>query len=667
MAYSAFSEYDYFKARKIFHQINSKQPSAAACFGLASISARTDNPFSNTDSAAFYVNFGFHLFLQSPEQYVFGSLRIDSIGFRRLADSIAEKALQRVRKENTVKACDQFLLSHLICRKKYIYDVIYLRDELEFNQVLSAYRSDSTRHFMVTHPQSILLKDALLLLDRQIFDESVKNGTAEELLSFIRQNPKNALINTAYDKLFECYKRTKDQDGLKNFVAEFPKAPQNLEAWKLLFALTVKGYTYADLKRFIDEFPKFPLKSTILKDLELNKLILIPIQIGDYSGFVNPSGAIIIPAVYDEVSEFSDGLAVVSRNDSTFYINKENENPFKISFKSAGPFRNGVAAIQQNGNWFFINRLGQIVSSAFDELQDFSGGAYVYRTGQFYGALDPYGQALIEPQFTKLGDFKNGFAYFMEDNRYGFVSREGVVHKAVYDWISDFNEEQIAIVRQGGQYGLVNGNAKLLLGCNWDLIIRGVGRFFIVVKDNQYGFFSFDGCFIALPLNEFAREKSPEFYANERFFRLLRKNESSLIDQNGRVILNAGQYEDFGFPSEGLLRVRQKKKWGYLDKRFSVVISPRYEQAEDFEGGTALVKLKDTYQLIAGNGVAIYSSKEPIKRLNFRYFLEGQGEGKKLVSSTGKIIAEGISESEVRRDGTIILKHLSGEIKLIND
>jgi len=666
-AYAALSEFDYFKARKLFYEINARKTNAAACYGLAWITARIDNPFSQPDTAASYVNRSYHLFLQQPMPQEFGKFRIDSVAIRRLADTIAEKALQRVRKENTVSACDKFLLTNFLCRKKYIYDVIYLRDELEFNAVMSAYRSDSTRHFITTHPQSILLKDALLLLDRQIFDESVKKGTPEELLAFIRRYPKNVLLNSAFEKLFEYYKRTKDQEGLSNFVSEFPKTPQNLEAWKLLFSLTVKAYTYADLKKFIDDYPKFPLKSSILKDLELNKLILVPVQMGDYSGFVNQNGTVVIPAVYEEVSEFSEGLAVVSRNDSTFYINKENENVFSAFFMSAGPFRNGVAAVQQDSKWYFINRLGQSISSAFTEIQEYSGGAYVFRNGNLYGALDQYGQALIEPQFSKLGDFKNGFAYYMEQNRYGFVSREGMAYKAVYDWISDFNEEQIAVIRQNGHYGLILGNAKILLPCEWDLIVRGTGRFFIVVKDNQYGFFSFDGCFIALPQYDYAKEKSPEYYGNERYFRLIRKNETSLADHNGRVLLNAGVYQDFGFPAEGMIRVKQRNKWGFLDKRLAVAIPFRYQLAEDFEGGNALVKLKEKQMMIASDGTEIYSSLHSLKRLNSRYVLEEEEGGRRLIAKNGKVLQEGILEADIRQDGTIILKLINGEIKLIND
>lgn len=666
-AYEALWEYDYFKARKLFHQINSKKAEGAACYGLALITARNDNPFFQPDTAALYINRAFHLFLKNPLIQQYRGFLIDSVSIRRLADSIAEKALHVVLRENTVNACDHFLVTHFLCHKNYTKNVLYLRDQLEFNQVLAAYRSDSTRAFILTHPQSLLVKEALLLLDRQTFEETTKQGTKEEFLAFLRRHPKNVLVNTALESLFDLYKKTKDQQGLSNFVFEFPKAPQELEAWKLLFSLSVKAYTFEDLKTFVDEYPKFPLKNSILKDLELNNLVLYPLQMGDYSGFINQKGTPVIPAEYDEVSEFSEGLAVVSRNDTTFYINKENQNPFGTYFAGAGPFHSGIAPVRQDSSWYFINRLGQIISSPFDEIQEFSGGAYVYRRGHLYGALDQFGQPLIEPQFSKLGDFKNGYAYYIEQGRYGFVSREGIVYKGAFEWISDFNEEQIAVIRQEGRYGLIRGNARPLLDCNYDLIVRAPGRYFIVVKDNQYGFFSFDGCFNVLVQYEYTKEKSLAYYTNGRHFRLIRKTENTLADENGKILFTAGTYDDFGFPAEGLLRVKQRNKWAYLDKRLQVVIPLRFQAAEDFEGGCALVQLKDKFLLIAPNGEELYSSLQDLKRLNAHYFLEEAVNGQRLIGAEGKVIVEGLEEATVRPDGAILLRFNNGEIKLIND
>lgn len=666
-AYGAFAEYDYFKARQLFYKISAKSNQPAASFGLALIALRSDNPFHNLDTATKYAYLSFQYFSKQPTPFHFKEVTVDSNTIRQLIDTVANRRLSSLKKAPSVNGYDNFLLQHYLCKRKYILDALYLRDEMTFNQLLTVYKSDSTRQFIITHPQSLFLKDAQLLFDRQQYDEETTAGNAATYLAFIRRHPKNVLINTALDNLFQIYSLSKNSKGLSEFVREFPQAPQAIEAWKLLFSLSVQGYSFAELKRFVDEYPEFPLKASILKELELNKLVLYPLQMGEQTGFIDEAGRVKIAAVYDEASFFSEGLAVVSKNDSVYYINKENVNPFGLKFQAAYSFRNGIAAVKKNTNWYFINRLGQFISQGYEEISEYSGGAYVYKKTDRYGAFDQFGKSLLEPQFEKLGDFKNGYAYYSDNGLYGFVSSQGVIHKAQFEWISDFNEAQLAVVKKNGRYGIIDGKGKLILTCEYDQIIRAKGRVYIVVVNNLYGLYSFEGCFIQLPQFEFVREELPEYYGDGKYFRLLKKSEQQLVDINGKLLISSAQYEDFGFLENGLLRVKSKGKWGYLDNRFMQHIAPKYTQAFDFEAGVAVVAGKDMHQIIDTSGSTLYESKTAIVRINAKWFFEEREEGKVLIDKKGNVLAHHIEEVTAFAEVGWLLRLQGGEIKLIND
>lgn len=66
----------------------------------------------------------------------------------------------------------------------------------------------------------------------------------------------------------------------------------------------MKEFSFEELKRFVAVYPDFPLKTSILKELELNKLQLYPYQQGDYKGFIDETGKFVIKPVYDEASDF---------------------------------------------------------------------------------------------------------------------------------------------------------------------------------------------------------------------------------------------------------------------------------------------------------------------------------------------------------------------------
>jgi hypothetical protein len=119
-------------------------------------------------------------------------------------------------------------------------------------------------------------------------------------------------------------------------------------------------------------------------------------------------------------------------------------------------FKNGIAAVKNGGRWRFINRQGQPIEY-YDEINELSDDLFVVKRGDKFGAVDNYGRPVVEPRFDKLGYFKNGFAYYSEKGKYGFVSKTGTVYKAEFDWISDFSEKNLAVFRQASGYG----NCKL--------------------------------------------------------------------------------------------------------------------------------------------------------------------------------------------------------------
>ena len=69
-AYQALSVFDYFKARQLFYK-SLKSNQVNASFGLATIYYKTDNPFSNIDSAAKYIAISLANFKDTASFYHF--------------------------------------------------------------------------------------------------------------------------------------------------------------------------------------------------------------------------------------------------------------------------------------------------------------------------------------------------------------------------------------------------------------------------------------------------------------------------------------------------------------------------------------------------------------------------------------------------------------------
>ncbi len=664
--FKALSVFDYFRAKTIFLELQLDQPNPYSAYGLAVVHSRNDNSFFNIDSALKYVNWSYNLFAINKTPLNFTGFSITSASILSLIDTISNKQFQRAKKINTIASFDSFLENNYLSNKQLLKQAIYLRDELEFAKVIQTNKSDTTAFFMKTHPSGNFREEALALLEKQFYEEATKNKKAKDYIYFIKKYPTNKMVNDAYDKLYSIYKQTSDAKGLATFVEDYPNAAQNLEAWKLLFSLSVKSYSYVELKKFLNDYPNFPLKNSILKELELNNLTLYTYQKDYYTGYVDDKGKVIISAIYDAASDFYEGLAVVHKNDSVYYINKENTNTLNKIFADAHVFRDGIAPVKINSKWCFMNRQGFLYSKQYDEINELIDDVYIVKINGKYGALNRFGQILLEPKFEKLGDFKNGFAYYNENGLYGFVSKNGIQIKAEFDWISDFDMNQLAIFKKNNKYGIVNSSGKKILESQFDLILKTKYSVFIVVNNGNYGFFSATGCFITPLIYEYLKEKNEDYYTNGVYFKLLKKGEQALMDENGAIFLNFGIYSEVNFLSDDLLRVKRKNKYGYIDKKLNVKIPFTYDEAGEFANGLAIVKTKETYALITCFGKEVFSANVPIEKLSTNYFLLNE-ELKTIIDKKGEVIFNNVLTIQKIDSKKMLILFSTGEIKLLND
>jgi len=646
-AYEALEIYDYFKAKKLFYEVLKKQPKAAAAYGLATIFNRGDNPFSNPDSAAKYITRAGNFFKTVPIKESYNGFIIDSNHILKLADSIAKKLLKQAFSMNSVEALESFLISNPFSSEGLKQQALLKRDQLIYTSNQYYNNSDSTLSVMLQFPQSRLYPELQTLYNKQLFEEQTALKSAQAYIDFIKDYPTNKFVGKAQDELFNLYLKNSDVQGLEFFVHNYPKSRSYNEAWKLLYALTVKSYNNDELTGFMNAYPEFPFKESINKEIELNNKILIPLNDSDFVGFIDTSGNFIIPAIYDASTPFKEGVAVVTRNDSAWFINKENRNVFNSFYTEAFPFINGIAPVNKNGQWFLINRQGQEIAGPFDDLSEQSEQVYTVKLNNKYGAIDVYGNYILQPRFDKLGDFKNGKAYYIDNGIYGFITKSGKTFNARYQWISDFDENNIAIVKLNGLYGLINDYDSLFLNARYELVLKAENSNFVLVRNNKYGFYSSKNCFITDVDNDFKKELPVSYYTNGNAFKLIKNKKQAIMDANGRISIDYGTFDEVYFAQNNLIRVKKKTKYGFADRKLNLVISCKYAEASDFKDSISICKSKTESVLLNTAGNEVYKTKGQINRIIKHYFWVEEDEQNLIVSHNGNIIAEGVSSYSI--------------------
>lgn len=648
-AYEALNIYDYFKAKKLFYQELKKDHKTAASYGLAVIFYHTDNPFSNPDSASKYISLAANFYRVMPIQESYFSFKIDSLEIVKLADSVALKSFNLAFSANAAHSLEQFLINNPYAPLNLKKKALAKRDRICYNINQYYNNSDSTQVFMLRYPESILFEELRLLADKQIFEEKTAQKRPEDYIDFIKTQNKNHFMAKATDELFEIYKRKNDVQGLEFFVHNYPYSRSVNEAWKLLYALTVKSYNNTELVNFMAAYPEFPFKNSINKEIELNNKILIPLNDSDYVGFIDTSGLFVIPPIYDAATAFNEGVAVVTRNDTASFINKENNNLFNTYYTEAFPFYNGIAPVNKNGQWFLINRQGQEIIGPFDDLSEQSEQIYIVKSNNKYGAIDVYGNYIIQPQFDHMGDFKNGKAYYMSNGSYGFVNKSGIIYKVRYQWISEFDENNIAIVKTNNLYGLVNSSDSLFLHPRYDLILKADNSNYILVRNNKYGFYSSKNCFISDIDNDFKKEVSASYYTNGKLYKLIKNKKQAIMDANGKISVEFGLFDEVGFAQNNLIRVKRKNKYGFTDKKHNVVIPLKYTEAADFSDSISICKTKTETVLINTKGEVVFKTKGDITALPNALFWVEETENTFIVNKRGNVIYTNLDSYQLNK------------------
>lgn len=114
-------------------------------------------------------------------------------------------------------------------------------------------------------------------------------------------------------------------------------------------------------------------------------------------GFIDKQGRIVIPAIYDEVQDFSEGLAAVLTKTSAtepsrwIFIDTQGKQAFAQKFtKKPFPFSAGRAVVRKkNGDYVMVDRSGEVVSPDYFLLWPcFSNGKSIARINTDYYVLD---------------------------------------------------------------------------------------------------------------------------------------------------------------------------------------------------------------------------------------------------------------------------------------
>ncbi len=334
-------------------------------------------------------------------------------------------------------------------------------------------------------------------------------------------------------------------------------------------------------------------------------------------GYIDETGKIVIPEIYQKASDFSEnGLAVVCQNEKYGVIDTNGNTVIDFSYDYIEAFNNNTfdafngtlsGGYPESGTYHVLREDGtEIFSGDSNAIKGIFGYNWYYKVVKNgkWALISLAGDQLTDYAYDYLCRETETIIGFERDGYYGYMDLSGnVLISAIYDWIGPFTDGK-AIVEKNGKYYLIDESGTTLVAYKADYVSPSIVNGFTVAFEgtlNQYGspdsgyyyLMSIDGNYIS---RGYKKGKCYDVASNGVW--CVKEGDSwHVLDMTGSDVFSPITYEDLRVWGDDRYVVKKNGYWALMD-----------------ENGNSLTDVWDTiyYNTTSSDLIPVYrASKNP--------------------------------------------------------
>lgn len=309
-------------------------------------------------------------------------------------------------------------------------------------------------------------------------------------------------------------------------------------------------------------------------------------------GIINPQNVPVIDFEFDEIKRLEHSSDTVfelrARRSYNGYINLDGEHVVECLYEKTGEYIDGIALVKTKQGWNYIDLDGNVLSKEyFNQAHPFGEEYATVRQGRKWGFMDQYGELVIDAEYRQAGDFHEGMAWVVLKNKRGFIDESGeMVIPELFRKTGDFHNG-LAPAATIGRLGLIDKQGEFRVAQKYKMLEPLPNtRLWKCQKSRNKGIITAKGKVVLPPKYQEVGD------CHEGLIAVKRKNRWSFVDTTGRP-LSKEKYDAVLPFSEGMAAVKCKNLWGYINNKGEEIIACNYKEAFSFKEGRAVVHTRE--------------------------------------------------------------------------
>lgn len=293
------------------------------------------------------------------------------------------------------------------------------------------------------------------------------------------------------------------------------------------------------------------------------------VQVNGKFGFIDTSGKIVIPCIYDSV----------------------------------GHFENDAAIVMKDGKYGLINKVGKVLVplqfNEYDAVPLPHDGKVCYNIGnddnREYCCVDLNGNLLFTQKALVPFEFSEGFAtvWLSYEKGYCVIDQNGniVIPAGKYDYVSSFRLG-VAEVTKGSKRGFINIQGEVMVPIEYNSFYGDAFPIQAAYIGDKHGYIDVRNGNVILPVSINSKDDyASRFMSYDNMVLIDLGEHKYFYNLDNCTLIDCSKYKDVFAFSEGLCAVTDRKtgKLGFIDMKGNLAIPCVFDEplcCYSFHGGT---------------------------------------------------------------------------------